>query len=60
MRYEEILGSDGYVRRLIETAMLLCDGRPAIEARVSQDFLIVSPGGRVASDAFVPDVAWES
>jgi hypothetical protein len=49
MRYEEILGSDDYVRRLVAMAT-------AIAARWSQsddDFLIVPPGGEIRQDAFI-------
>jgi hypothetical protein len=50
MRYEEIVGSDDYVRRLIETATALQrDG--AIDA--SSDFLVISPGGQIRQELFM-------
>ena len=44
MRYEEILGSDNYVRRLIEIAADL--------GQANDDFLIVQPGGEIRQDHF--------
>jgi hypothetical protein len=45
MRYEEILGSDGYVRRLVEVAANLdqADG----------DFLVIPPGGEIHQESFM-------
>jgi hypothetical protein len=45
MRYEEILGSDDYARRLVEAAMML-DG-------LGEDFLVVPPGGEVTQGLFL-------
>lgn len=45
MRYEEILGSDVYVRRLIEVATAL--------ERIDEDFVLVPPGGEVRQDQFI-------
>lgn len=45
MRYEEILGSDSYVRRLIEAI-----GDPS---RAGDDFVIVAPGGEVSQTQFI-------
>ncbi len=44
-RYEEILGSDAYVRRLIEVAAALdqADG----------DFVVIPPGGEISQDQFI-------
>ncbi len=44
-RYEEILGSDAYVRRLIEVAAALdqADG----------DFVVIPPGGEIRQDQFI-------
>ncbi len=44
-RYEEILGSDAYVRRLIEVAVALdqADG----------DFVVIPPGGEIRQDQFI-------
>ena len=44
MRYEEILGSDRYVRRLIE---IIDD-----PAKGDKEFIIVSPGGQVRQEMF--------
>jgi hypothetical protein len=44
MRYEEILGSEDYVRRLVEAAGHL-EGANA-------DFVVVPPGGVIRQDQF--------
>jgi hypothetical protein len=44
MRYEEILGSDEYVRRLVDVAAAL--------DRADGDFLVIPPGGEVHQDLF--------
>lgn len=44
MRYEERVGSDAYVRRLVETARGL--------EKADEDFLVISPGGTVRQDHF--------
>jgi hypothetical protein len=46
MRYEEILGSDRYVRRLIEVAVAL--------DRTDGDFLVIPPGGEIRQEQFQP------
>lgn len=52
MRYEEILGSDDFIRRLIETAIALRDGtiRPD---EVGPDFLVIPPGGQIRQEMFM-------
>lgn len=45
MRYEEILGSDGYVRRLIAAMTDL--------TRTDGDFLLVPPGGEIRQSDFI-------
>jgi hypothetical protein len=45
MRYEEILGSDRYVRRLVEVAAAL-DG-------TDDDFLVIPPGGEISQTQFI-------
>lgn len=45
MRYEEILGSDAFVRRLLEVAANL--------DRASADFVIVPPGDEVRQEQFI-------
>jgi len=44
MRYEEILGSDQYLRRLIERASAL--------EQVDGDFLVIPPGGEIRQEQF--------
>jgi hypothetical protein len=46
MHYEEILGSDRYVRRLIEVAVAL--------DRADGDFLVIPPGGEIRQEQFQP------
>lgn len=45
MRYEEILGSDIYVRRLVEIS--------ADIDNADDEFLIIQPGGKISMDQFV-------
>jgi len=45
MRYEEILGSDGYIRRLIEVAQDL--------SKANEDFVVVPPGGEIRQELFM-------
>jgi hypothetical protein len=45
MRYKEILGSDEYVRRLIEVAADL--------DRADRDFLVIPPGGEIRQEQFM-------
>jgi hypothetical protein len=45
MQYEEILGSEDYVNSLIETATAL--------EKVSEDFLIIPPGGELTQSQFI-------
>ena len=52
MRYEEILGSDQYVRRLIELAEQLA-GNGARASLVEKDFLIIPPGGEIRQESFM-------
>lgn len=47
MRYEEILGSDDYVRRLVEAAAALPLNR------VDGDFLLIPPGGEISQNQFI-------
>jgi len=53
MRYHEILGSDDYVRRLVEAAARLRQEGMAAADRVSRDFLVVAPGQKIRQDAFI-------
>jgi hypothetical protein len=55
MRYEEILGSDDYVFRLIETAIALHrNGSGTIgPGEVGPDFLVIPPGGEIKQSLFM-------
>ncbi len=53
MRYEEILGSDRYVRQLAELlSNVLQQGAAALDG-VSRDFLVIPPGGEIRQDQFM-------
>ena len=52
MRYEEILGSDDFVRRLLEAATALAQGQ-TLPDRLGSDFVIVQPGGEIQPLMFV-------
>jgi hypothetical protein len=45
MRYQEILGSDDYMRRLVEAASAL--------DRADGDFLVILPGGEISQNQFI-------
>lgn len=45
MRFEEILGSDAFVRRLIEAALA--------PERAGDDFVLIPPGGEVRQEQFI-------
>jgi hypothetical protein len=52
MRYEEMLGSDGYVRRLVELAVQLArNGSSSVEC--DGDFLVIPPGGEIRQESFM-------
>ncbi len=52
MRYEELLGSDDYGRRLIEATTTLAAGQ-VLPDPLSRDFLIIPPGGEIKQLMFV-------
>jgi hypothetical protein len=52
MRYEEILGSDGYLQRLIELAEKLASNGDYASV-VDKDFLIIPPGGEIRQESFM-------
>jgi hypothetical protein len=53
MRYEEILGSDGYVRRLVELLSDVADkGRGGLNG-AGDDFLVIPPGGEILQEQFM-------
>lgn len=45
MEYQEVLGSDHYIQRLVETAASL--------EKTDQDFIIIEPGGEVRQEMFI-------
>jgi hypothetical protein len=53
MVYEEILGSDDYLRRLVETAVALRQDGSGTPERTAGDFLVVPPGGEIRQRAFL-------
>jgi hypothetical protein len=53
MVYEELLGSDDYLRRLVETAVALRENGMETPDRTTSDFVIVPPGGEIQQRAFV-------
>jgi hypothetical protein len=53
MRYEETLGSDAYVRRLVEAAQALGNGNLETAEWISEDFVIIPPGGEIRQDMFM-------
>lgn len=53
MRYEEILGSDAYVRRLVELIVAVREhGLAALDAAGS-DFVVIPPGGEIRQEMFI-------
>lgn len=52
MRYEEIVGSDDYVRSLVETIERLRANNLAA-ANVEDDFLVIPPGSQIRQGAFI-------
>jgi hypothetical protein len=53
MRYEEILGSDAYVRQLVEAAQALSNGNLELTAWVDKDFVVIPPGGEIRQEMFM-------
>jgi hypothetical protein len=52
MRYEEILGSDDYIHRLIETALGMRDGTIKHQD-IGPDFLVIPPSGEIKQEMFM-------
>jgi hypothetical protein len=52
MRYEELLGSDSYVERLLEVADGLGNGAAAPEW-LKKDFVVVPPRGQIRQESFM-------
>ncbi len=51
MQYQEIQGSDGYIRRLVKlTETLATNAEPTV---ADNDFLTIPPGGEIRQEAFI-------
>ncbi|OIO91700.1 MAG: hypothetical protein AUK03_10690 [Anaerolineae bacterium CG2_30_64_16] len=53
MRYEEILGSDDYVRRLIDAAGALSQNGRALPTGLAADLVLIPPGGEIRQEMFM-------
>jgi hypothetical protein len=53
MRYEEILGSDRYVRGLVETAALLREAGNPTQEKIGDDYIVIPPGGEIRQSLFI-------
>ena len=56
MRYEELLGSDEYVCRLVEAAVVLSDDGPEAPEWpkwIERDFVVIPPGGEIHQGQFM-------
>lgn len=53
MRYEEVLGSDDYVRRLVEVAAELGKNGHETSGWTDSDFVVVLPGGEIRQGMFL-------
>ncbi|MEJ2597779.1 MAG: DUF1638 domain-containing protein [Anaerolineales bacterium] len=53
MRYEEILGSEIYVQRLVDLIPVVSErGKDALD-RLGEDFVVIPPGGEIRQDQFI-------
>lgn len=52
MRYEELLGSDDYVQRLVDAAAALGNGHHPPD-RLESDFVVIPPGGEIRQELFM-------
>jgi len=52
MRYEELLGSDDYLQRLVDAAAALGNGHQAPD-RLESDFVVIPPGGEIRQELFM-------
>ncbi len=52
MRYEELLGSDDYVQRLVDAAAALGNGHQPPD-RLESDFVVIPPGGEIRQELFM-------
>lgn len=53
MRYEEILGSEFYVRRLVELIPIIAEQGLDAKAQLGSDFVVIPPGGEIRQDQFI-------
>jgi hypothetical protein len=53
MRYEEILGTDAYVRRLVDLVLALRNGLDPASAGGDRDILVIPPGGEIRQEQFL-------
>ncbi len=53
LRYEEILGSDAYVRRLIELVLNVDNSDAGALDAAGDDFVVIPPGGEIRQDDFI-------
>jgi len=53
MRYEEILGSDEYVRRLVELIRAVAERGVAALEGTGKGFLVIPPGGEIRQEQFM-------
>lgn len=53
MRYEEILGSERYVRRLVEVVLSIAQGPAETVDQSDGDFLVIPPGGEIRQEQFL-------
>jgi hypothetical protein len=53
MRYEEILGSDAYVRQLIELVQKAAEEGTVSPNGAGPDFLVIPPGGEIRQEQFM-------
>jgi len=56
MRYEELLGTDAYVRSLVGAIQSAVDTGAAPAPRVDGDLLVIPPGGEVRLENFLRDM----
>jgi hypothetical protein len=52
MRYEEMIGSDGYIRHMVEMVKQLASNGSHVPV-VSNDFLVIPPGDEIRQESFM-------
>lgn len=53
MRYEELLGSDAYVKQLVDVILSQAGGSVTALDKANGDFLIIPPGGEIQQQQFM-------